>query len=148
MTGPRRPSFVSDDWMLEQQMRAELEAEAWRRMRADLALAPAPALAPVQPAADDPPRDFHSAGSAMLKGLVRFGLAAFAAYLAWIAAMDGGLGSVEIWFAIGSTFVVTLAASMLGPARRFVHVLAETMRWMIITAAGFGAVWLILQLSA
>lgn len=148
MTGPRRPSFVSDDWILEQQMRAELEAEAWRRLRAELALAPAPAPAPAPvQAPPDRQRDFHNAGSAVLKGIVRFALAAFAAYLAWIAAMDGGLGSFEIWLALGSTFVVTLAASMLGPARRFVHVLAETMRWMILTAMGFGAVWLILQLA-
>jgi hypothetical protein len=148
MTGSRRPSFVSDDWMLEQQMRAELEAEAWRRMRAELALA-SPALQPLPaPEPEAAPIDFHSAGSAVLKGLVRFGLAAFAAYLAWIAAVDGGLAGFEAWLAIGTTFVIALALSMLDPARRFVHVVAETMRWLIITAAGFGAAWLIMQMSA
>jgi hypothetical protein len=49
---------------------------------------------------------------------------------------------------MGASFVSVLALSMLGPARRFVHVLAETMRWMIILAAGFGAAWLIMQMSA
>jgi hypothetical protein len=34
MAGLRKaPAFASDDWMFEQQLRAEMEAEAWRRLR-------------------------------------------------------------------------------------------------------------------
>lgn len=33
MAHARRPAIASDDWMLEQQLRAEMEAEAWRRLR-------------------------------------------------------------------------------------------------------------------
>jgi hypothetical protein len=155
MTGSRRPAFASDDWMMEQQLRAELEAEAWRRLREQLAIQgqPVPALAPAAPPAPAqapaPERpDYHRAGSAILKALVRFGLAAFFAYLAYLAALDGGLGEFEIWLAVGATFVVTLALSMFGAARQFVHLLAETMRWLIIVAAGLGAVWLMVQMSA
>lgn len=146
MTGSQRPAFASEDWMLEQQMRAEMEAEAWRRLREQLA-PPQPLPAPAAPERPDTP-DFHRSGSAMLKALVRFGLAAFFAYLAYLAAVDGGLGEFEIWLAIGATFVATLALSMFGPMRGLVLVLAETMRWVIIATAGLGAVWLMLQMSA
>lgn len=147
MTNSGRPALASDDWMLEQQVRAELEAEAWRRLRADLALAaPAPAAELAAPAAAPP--DYHRAGSAMLKGLARFALAAFAAYLAYLAAVDGGLGEFEIWLAVGGAFASALALSMFGAARRLVHIMAETMRWVLIAGAALGAAWLMLQMSA
>src|SRR5215470_2784672 len=129
MTGPARPLIASDDWMHEQQLRAELEAEAWRRLRMELAV---PAPAPQPPPQPSPEADPHRSGSLILKALVRFVLAAFGAYLAYLAASDGGLGGFDVWFATGSAFAVTLALSMLGPLRGFVHVLAETMRWAII----------------
>lgn len=148
MTGSRRPAFASDDWLLEQQFRAEVEAEAWRRMRAELMpppeLAPAPSNAPVAAPAFDP----HRTGSAILKALVRFALASFGAYLAYLAAFDSGLGEFEMWLATGSGFMVTLALSMFGPMRSFVHMLAETARWMLIVAIGLGAVWMFVQMSA
>jgi hypothetical protein len=62
--------------------------------------------------------------------------------LAYLAAVDGQLGEFESWMATGSVFVVTLALSMFGAARRFVHFLAETMRWALICAVGVGGVWL------
>ena len=138
-----RPAFASDDWMLEQQMRAELEAEAWRRLRRELAI-PEPTLPAPSPQIANAPADIdhHSAGSTMLKALVRFMLASFMGYLAYLAGADSQLGEFEVWLAVGSTFVVTLAVSMFGVAREFVHMLAETMRWIIITGAGLGAVWL------
>lgn len=141
MTGPARPLIASDDWMHEQQLRAELEAEAWRRLRMELAEPPAPAPPP-QPEPATAQIDPHSTGSTLLKALVRFALGSFGGYLAYLAAVDGGLGGFEVWFATASGFVVTLALSMLGPARRFVHVLAETMRWTIIAAIGVGGAWL------
>jgi hypothetical protein len=139
-----RPAIASDDWMHEQQLRAELEAEAWRRLRRELATPeplPPPAAAPA-PAPATPEFDHHRSGSTLLKALVRFGLAAFVSYLAYIAAMDSGLGEFEAWLAIGSAFMVTLALSMFGVAREFVHMLAETMRWVIFTGAGIGLLWL------
>ncbi|MGQ0533527.1 MAG: hypothetical protein ACT4OF_12685 [Caulobacteraceae bacterium] len=140
MPGPRgRPAFASDDWMLEQQLRAEIEAEAWRRLRQELAIVePVPAEAANAPATID----HHHSGSAILKALVRFMLAAFSAYLAYLAGVDSGLGEFEVWLAVGSAFAATLALSMFGVAREFVHMLAETMRWLIIVAAGVGATWL------
>lgn len=146
MTASRsRPVLASDEWMLERQIRAEMEAEAWRRLRADLA-APVPELAaPPPPAAE--PLDYHSASSAILKALVRFLLAAFAAYVGWLAARDSQLGAFEVWLATGSTFVITLALSMLGAARGFVHMLAETARWAIIAALGLGVLWMMFQMA-
>lgn len=140
MAGTRRaPAHASDDWLAEQQMRAEMEAEAWRRLRQELA-APAAAL-PAPP----PQTDRYSGGSIILKALVRFGLAAGAAYLAFVAAFDAGLGEFEIWMAIGGAFVVTLALSAFGPLRAMVHYLSETARWVLISGFAFGALWLLLN---
>jgi hypothetical protein len=123
--------------MHEQQLRAELEAEAWRRLRGELA-APVAKPAPASPAFDP-----HRAGSAVLKGLVRFGLAASGAYLAFLAAIDSNLGEFEVWLAVGASFLVTLALTIFGPVRRIVHMLAETARWMLLIAVGFGAIWMV-----
>jgi len=148
MTTKRPPAFASDDWMFEQQVRAELEAEAWRRLRSQLA-APQPlaALPPAAPPpnapAQAPVRDPHRSGSGVLKGVVRFAIAAFCAYIAWIAAADGGLGELEMWFAVCTVFIATLALSALEPARRMVHFLAETTRWVLIFAFVFGVAWVL-----
>jgi hypothetical protein len=146
MPGSQRPAFASDDWMHEQQLRAELEAEAWRRLRHELAVPAAPVATPAAEQAK--PLDPHRSGSAILKGLVRFGLAAAFSYLAYIAAVDSGVGEFEVWLAIGSTFIVTLALSMFEPVRTFVHTLAETARWVLIVAVGLGALWMVTHLSA
>jgi hypothetical protein len=138
MSGSQRPVFASDDWMHEQQMRAELEAEAWRRLRHELAAPP-----PVQTATLTAQANPHQTGSTILKAVVRFTLAAFGAYLAYLAAVDSQLGEFEVWLAVGATFAVTLALTMFGPMRRFVHTLAETTRWMLLVTIGFGAVWMI-----
>ena len=144
MTAARgRPALASDAWMLEQQVRAEMEAQAWRQLREHLAAPPPAAAEP----ANDAPFDHHRAGSAMLKALVRFGLAAFGAYLCWLAAVDSRLGEFEVWLAAGAGFAVTLALSMFGYARELVHVLAETARWTIITAVAFGALWMLFQMA-
>lgn len=134
-----RPAYATDDWMQEQQLRAEVEAEGWRRMREKLAHAslPPPTAAPAPLEADH-----HHTGSVILKALVRFMLAAFAAYLAWIAGMDARFGEFDIWMATGSTFAIVLALSMFGPARGFVHAAAETVRWILLIGVGFGATWL------
>ena len=148
MTARGRPALASDDWMLEQQVRAEMEAEAWRRLRADLQPAPAPQVAVPAPAQTQPSFDHHRAGSAVLKAIVRFALATFGAYLAYLAAVDSQLGEFEVWLAIGAGFLVTLALSMFGVMREFVHMLAETARWVIITGVALGAVWMMLHMSA
>src|SRR6185312_7555573 len=96
MTASRRapPPFASDDWMFEQQVRAELEAEAWRRLRTQLAGPPEPPPPPPPLptiAASQPSRrlhDPHHSGSAMLKGLVRFVIAAIGSYLTYVAGLD------------------------------------------------------------
>ena len=145
MAGMRaRPAIASDDWMHEQQLRAELEAEAWRRLRQDLT-APPPQIAPPPAAAPAKRFDHHRAGSTLLKALVRFGLAVFMAYLAWIAARDSSLGEFEVWLAVGATFLVTLSLSMFGIARELVHALAETARWGLIFAVGLAGVWFLAQ---
>ena len=78
---------------------------------------------------------------------MRFALAAFGGYLAYLAAYDGGLGEFEIWLAVGAGFLVTLSLSMLGPARRFVHALAEAARWALIGTLAIGAVWVLVAMS-
>lgn len=139
-----RPAFATDDWMQEQQLRAEAEAEGWRRMRQKFVR---PEPQPYQPVPADAiaaivEADPHRTGSVILKAVVRFLLAAFAAYLAWIAGVDARFGEFDIWMATGSTFAIVLALSMFGPARGFVHAAAETMRWVLLIAVGFGATWL------
>lgn len=134
-----RPAYATDDWMQEQQLRAEVEAEGWRRMREKLARATLPPPEAVATAVEADP---HRTGSTILKALVRFILAAFAAYLAWIAGVDARLGEFDIWMATGSTFAIVLALSMFAPARSFVHAAAETMRWILLIGVGFGATWL------
>src|SRR5690606_29871236 len=115
MSSSQRPALASDEWMLEQQVRAEMEAEAWRRLRADLAaIEPAPPAPQAPAAAPAAELDHHRAGSAMLKAIVRFALAAFAAYLAYLAGVDSGLGEFEIWLAVGGSFMAALALSMFG----------------------------------
>lgn len=138
----RQPVLASDAWMLEQQIRAEMEAEAWRRLREDMA---APPALPAPSEADVV--DHHCAGSVILKALVRFALAMFGAYLCWLAAVDAQIGEFEIWLATASGFAVTLALSMFGYARELVHVLAETARWVLIAALAVGAVWMIFQVA-
>ncbi|MEZ6022306.1 MAG: hypothetical protein R3C16_02580 [Hyphomonadaceae bacterium] len=143
MAAQRRPLVATSDWLLEQQMRAEVEAEAWRRLREQIDRPPPPEVLPPPPAEEAAPaRDPHRTGSTILKALVRFGLGAFGAFLAFIAAADAQFGEFEIWLAVGSAFLVTLAASAFEPLRSFVHFLAETARWVLIVAVGFGALWL------
>jgi hypothetical protein len=129
-----------DTWLLEQQVRAEMEAEGWRLLRLSLA-APAPAL----PRPVDAPFDHHRSGSTILKGLVRFGIAVFGAYLGWLAATDSQLGEFEVWLATGAGFAIALSLSMFGYARDFVHLLAEIARWAIICGVAFGALWMMFQ---
>jgi hypothetical protein len=145
--------------MFEQQVRAELEAEAWRRLRAQLAggvpaleqVAPAPpAAVPTAAAAQGPSRvrDPHRSGSAILKGLVRFLIAAFGSYLTYIAGMDSQLGTFEVWLATGTAFVIVLAVSAFEPLRGAVHAMAETTRWMLIVGAVIGIAWVVTHMSA
>lgn len=146
--GSRLPAFASDAWMLEQQMRAEVEAEGWRRLREELrpiAPPPQPQAAPAHPAKPRPPFRF---GAAILKGIVRFAIGGFGGYLAYIAALDGGLGAFEAWLAVIAGFVVSLSLTAFGPGRRLVALMADAARWALIIAAGVGAVYLMSQMSA
>jgi hypothetical protein len=145
MTAPRRPAFASQDWMLEQQLRAEMEAEAWRRLRELSAVPELPPDVIVNPAVIDSQPDYHNTGSIILKAMVRFALASFGAYLAWLAAIDARIGEFEIWLSVVGAFVVTLALTLIGPARGVVHALAETMRWVLIIGVSLGALWLLVQ---
>lgn len=138
----KQPPVASDAWMLEQQMRAELEAEAWRRMRLEAASPSMPARAE---AAADPkpaPLDPHRTGSTILKALVRFGLAAGSAYLAYLSGADSRLGEFEIWLAVGATFLIVLAFSAFDPLRRFVYFLSESMRWLAVVAFIVVLLWI------
>ena len=142
---PRRPTFASQDWMLEQQLRAEMEAEAWRRLREISAVPAFPPEAVVTTIPGDSRPDYHGTGSTVLKALVRFALAAFAAYLGWIAAVDSQLGEFEVWLAVLGAFIVVLSLTLVGPARGLVHMLAEIVRWVLIVALALGALWLLVQ---
>ena len=152
MAEPARPPFATDDWMFERQMRAELEAEAWRRMRAEFASRGAPIIEPSGAALESesaaPRFDYHRAGSAILKGIVRFALAAFGGYLGFLCAADAGLGEFETWLALAAGFLVTLSFSLLPIARSFVHVLAEGLRWSLVGAAFVCVLWLLYQTNA
>jgi hypothetical protein len=65
-----------------------------------------------------------------------------------LAAIDSQFGEFEVWLAVGSIFLVTLALSMFGLARELVHTLAETARWALILAVGFGALWVFTHMGA
>lgn len=144
MTAPRRPAFASQDWMLEQQLRAELEAEAWRRLRELADIRELPPDVDISTVTHTEP-DYHSTGSIILKALVRFMIAACGAYIVWIAAVDAGLAEFEILLAVCAAYIVTLSVTLLGPARGIVHVLAEIMRWILIIAVALGVLWWLVQ---
>lgn len=144
MSAPRQP-LASDAWMAEQQLRAELEAEAWRRMREAHAAPQPQALPAPEPQPAPAKADPSLGGSLILKAIVRFGLGAGMAYIAFIAALDAQLGAFEAWLAAGAAFWVTLALSLLGPFRRAVHTIAETFRWALILGIAAGALWFALQ---
>lgn len=135
-----RPAIASDAWMLEQQVRAEMEAAAWRRLREGLA-------APPTASAPGPVIDYHRTGSAILKAVVRCAIALFGAYLGWLAALDSQLGEFEIWLATAAGFAIALSLSMLGYARDLVHLLAETLRWSIICGVALAALWIMFQMA-
>lgn len=141
----RLPVFASDDWMLEQQIRAEVEAEGWRRLREELAPA---AIPPPAPAPEKARRNLNLGAGILLKGLVRFALGAFGGYLAFVAAMDSGAGEFEAWLAVLAGFVITLCLTLFSPGRRLVALLAEATRWALMIGAGLGAVWLLGHMSA
>ncbi len=134
-TPQNRPAFATDDWMLEQQTRAQNDADAWRELREE----------PLKPAAPLERGARHGGGSTTLKALVRFGLATFGAHLAWLAAVAFDLRGFEVWLAIVAGFFVTLSLSMFGYARNFVQVLAEAARWMIVSAVALSGLWLAFQ---
>jgi hypothetical protein len=147
------PPFASDDWMFEQQARAELEAEAWRRLRQQLAtpsdfgMLPTPVATPTATRQARPAFDPHRTGSAALKGLVRFVIAAIGSYLTYIAGMDSQLGNFEVWLATGTAFVVVLALSAFEPLRGAVHAMAETARWVLIVSFVLGLAWVFTHMS-
>lgn len=151
MDGRRTPGLPSDDWMHEQQRRAEAEAQAWRSLRYALGRAPAlpPSGAPaaIEPPHTPPPRaeNPHRTGSTILKGLVRVCLGGLGAFLGYISATDSGLGEFEVWLATMAGFAVALSLSMFDPFRRMVHMLAETTRWTLILAVCFGGLWFFLH---
>ena len=148
MTAPRRPAFASQDWMLEQQLRAEMEAEAWRRLRelsAGGAIPPDAIMTATHDPRHDAGHDYHNTGSILLKAVVRFALASLAAYVGWIAAVDAQLAAFDVWLSVFGVFVAALAVTLVGPARGLVHMLAETIRWVLIIAAALGGLWLLVQ---
>lgn len=147
--GSRLPAFGSDDWMLEQQLRAEVEAEGWRALRSHLAHpAVARAAAAEAPTAPPPPKRDWRFGAAMVKGVVRSGIGAAGAYLAYLAAADGGLGEFEVWLAVIAGFIVSLSLTAFGPGRQLVYGLARMTAWGLVIALGAGAVYLMSRLAA
>lgn len=141
MAAPRR-GVPTSAWMLDQQMRAEMEADAWRRLRFEVAAQEALAL---QAAATTETEQVHRGGSTTFKAIVRFMMGTFAAYLAYLAGVDSGLGEFEIWLAVGAGFVAMLALTAFGPFRSFVYLMSETARWAVILALIFGALWFVLN---
>jgi hypothetical protein len=141
---PSRAALGSDAWMLEQQLRAEWEASEWRRIRAELALPPPQLVLPQEPARERP---WHEGGSGVLKGLVRFGIGAFGAWMGYIAAASAdGTGELEIVMAVIAGFFIALMISMLGPFKPFVALLAEIARWVLIAGVVVGGFWFVAHL--
>lgn len=140
-TDPSRAALGSDAWMLEQQLRAEWEASEWRRIRAELALPPPQ---PASPTSAAPERPWHEGGSGVLKGLVRFGIGAFGAWMGYIAAATSDDASnIEIGMAVIIGFFIALMISMLSPFKPFVALLAEITRWVLIFGVVVGAFWFV-----
>lgn len=137
----KSPPIVSDAWMLEQQMRAEAEAAGWRQLRLEGAKPSAPVRESASAETPAAPLSPRSAGSAVIKGLVRFALAAGGSWLAYVAGLDSGLGQFEIWLACGAAFLVVLAFSAFGPLRALVYFLAESMRWVVVAALILSLMW-------
>jgi len=134
--------------MLEQQLRAEWEASEWRRLRAEMALPP-PEPQYYAGAAVAPVRPWHEGGSGVLKGLVRFGIGAFGAWMGYIAAASNdGTGNIEIGASVIAGFFIALTLSMIGPARQFVALLAEITRWVLILGVVAGAFWFVAHMHS
>lgn len=133
---PRARHFNTDSWLLEQQFRAEVEAEAWRRLRLQLA------------GQSLPMRGIAAGRSLILNTLARLVLAGAAAGLAWIAALDAGAGAFEAWLAGGAGFLVMLALSVFDPVRRLTHATAAAMGWTMLAAAVIAALWLMTHVPA
>lgn len=150
MNDPKRPQIASDAWMLEQQTRAEFEAEGWRQLRAEVARQEAAVQRQQVRAYQAQVRDQGEivSHSAILKGLVRFMFGALGGYVAWIAGMTSGSGELEGWMWVGMGFVVTLALTAFGAGRHLVHAIAEGARWMILVGLGVGVLWIVVQMQA
>jgi len=145
--GSRLPAFGSDDWMLEQQLRAEVEAEGWRALRSHLAHPAVATIAPEAPVAPPPKHEWRF-GAAMVKGVVRFGIGAAGAYLAFLSAADAELGEFEVWLAVIAGFIVTLSLTAFGIGRQLVHSLARVTAWGLVIALAAGAVYLMSRMAA
>lgn len=139
LAASRRSAMGRDAWMLKQQLRAESEAQRWRQLREESVFPPF-LIHPAQKA-----MDHHRSGSATLKALVRFGLATLGAHAAGLTAAAAQLGQFEVWLAMVAGFVMTLALSMFGAARGFVHLLSQAMGWTIVAAVGASSLWLAFQ---
>lgn len=137
----KSPPVASEAWMLEQQMRAEAEAAGWRLLRLEGAKPSVPVRESAAAEAPAPRLSPSGAGSAIVKGLVRFALAAGGSWLAYVAGLDSGLGEFEIWLAAGAAFLVVLAFSAFGPLRALVYFLAESMRWVVVAAIIVVLMW-------
>lgn len=138
MANDLKPANASR-WLLEQQMRAELEAEAWRLLREKVDGA---SSAPGTPALSAP---LAPAGSFLTRILVRAALAVGCGYLAWLASVDSGMGEFEALLATGAGIAVSLALSVLEPGRRLVGFIAKTLAWIALTIAGFAGLWVLLH---
>ena len=75
-------------------------------------------------------------------------IAAFGAYLTYLAGVDSQLGNFEVWLATGTAFVVILAISAFEPLRGAVYVMAETTRWVLIVGFVMGLAWVFTHMSA
>jgi hypothetical protein len=136
MAGQRKPPLAdADRWLLEQQLRAEAQAEIWRELREGTA-----ASAPVRPERD--PELFDPLGF-VARAAARVALALAAAGLAALAARDSGLGGFEVWLATGATGVATLAATLMQWARPVVGAVIVVTRWALMAAVAIALIWLI-----
>lgn len=126
----RHSAIPGVDWMNEQLRRAEAEAEAWRRLRAEI---DAESLrADVHTESEAPAAPRPSVRRAILHAAIRFAIAAFGAYLGYLAAIDASLGEFEVWMIVGAAFSIALALTVTAVGRRYVVLMAETSPWLAI----------------
>jgi hypothetical protein len=111
---------ISEDWLIEQQRRAEAEADVWRRLREHIVVdhntaSPSPAVSsePTLSAERTSAHQQKVERLAFAHALVQLGFCLIGAFLASFVVMLSGGGILEEWFAGSAGFALCVGLLIL-----------------------------------